>query len=191
MKAVLLSIRPEWCRKIVSGEKTIEIRKTRPKLKTPFKCYIYETCEYVPAYVQSHYAGRRKPGKVIGEFVCDEIREITTVFRNERGEIITKCDGNIWDRQQLPYYSCISAKEICRYLGGIVKSGYGWHITALAIYDRARKLHEFNRCEHTGKDSEACRHCRYGPLHPQEKSYCIGKPIYSPPQSWCYVEELT
>lgn len=40
-KAVLISIRPKWCEKIVSGEKTIEVRKTRPKMETPFKCYIY------------------------------------------------------------------------------------------------------------------------------------------------------
>ena len=42
-KAVMISIRPKWCEKIASGEKTIEVRKTRPKLETPFKCYIYCT----------------------------------------------------------------------------------------------------------------------------------------------------
>ena len=46
-KAVMLSIRPKWCEKIASGEKTIEVRKTRPKLETPFKCYIYETQGWV------------------------------------------------------------------------------------------------------------------------------------------------
>ena len=44
-KAVMLSIRPKWVEKIANGEKTIEVRKTRPKLKTPFKCYIYCTAE--------------------------------------------------------------------------------------------------------------------------------------------------
>ena len=38
-KAVLISIRPEWCDLIVQGKKTIEVRKTRPKLETPFKVY--------------------------------------------------------------------------------------------------------------------------------------------------------
>jgi hypothetical protein len=47
-KAVMLSIRPKWCEKIVSGEKTIEVRKTRPKLNTPFKCYIYCTLPKYP-----------------------------------------------------------------------------------------------------------------------------------------------
>ena len=42
-KAVLISIRPEWCEKIINGQKTIEVRKTRPKMDTPFKCYIYCT----------------------------------------------------------------------------------------------------------------------------------------------------
>lgn len=40
MKSVMLSIRPTWCEEIASGEKTIEVRKTKPKLETPFKCYI-------------------------------------------------------------------------------------------------------------------------------------------------------
>lgn len=44
-KAVLISIRPKWCEKIISGEKTIDVRKTRPKMNTPFKCYIYCTVE--------------------------------------------------------------------------------------------------------------------------------------------------
>ena len=59
-KAVLISIRPEWCEKIANGEKTIEVRKTRPKMDPPFKGYIYRTVR----------------GGVIGEFVCDEIISI-------------------------------------------------------------------------------------------------------------------
>lgn len=52
MIAVLISIRPKWCEKIISGEKTIEVRKTRPKLISQFKCYIYRSVQ----------------GGVIGEF---------------------------------------------------------------------------------------------------------------------------
>ena len=47
-KAVLISIRPKWCEKIVNGEKTIEVRKTRPKLETPFKVYVYCTLPKYP-----------------------------------------------------------------------------------------------------------------------------------------------
>ncbi len=42
-KAVLISIRPEWVRKILNGSKAVEIRKTVPKCGVPFKCYIYCT----------------------------------------------------------------------------------------------------------------------------------------------------
>lgn len=70
-KAVMISIRPKWCEKIVNGEKTIEVRKTRPKLETPFKCYIYETqgrtdTPWVDKDGHMIFAGR---GQVIGEFV--------------------------------------------------------------------------------------------------------------------------
>ena len=93
-KAVMLSIRPKWCEKIASGEKTIEVRKTRPKLRTPFKCYIYCTSgrpdlniPISPERLMEDYldTGSMKSlncplgnGKVIGEFVCDRIYELET-----------------------------------------------------------------------------------------------------------------
>ena len=52
-KAVLISVRPEWCQKIASGEKTIEVRKNRPKLAPPFKCYIYCTRDKHLAFMQN------------------------------------------------------------------------------------------------------------------------------------------
>lgn len=43
MKSVLMSIRPEWCNLIIRGKKTLEVRRTRPKLETPFRVYVYCT----------------------------------------------------------------------------------------------------------------------------------------------------
>ncbi len=37
MKAVMLSIHPKWCSLILNGEKTVEIRKIRPKISVPLK----------------------------------------------------------------------------------------------------------------------------------------------------------
>ena len=59
MKAVLISIKPKWCDLIRRGRKTVEVRKTCPKLEVPFKVYIYETMD-----------GGRGSGLVFGEFVC-------------------------------------------------------------------------------------------------------------------------
>lgn len=42
-KAVMISIQPKWVELILSGKKTVEVRKTRPSIETPFKVYIYCT----------------------------------------------------------------------------------------------------------------------------------------------------
>ena len=71
-EAVLISIRPEWAEKILFGKKTQEVRKTRPCLEMPFKCYIY--------YTKSAMIGLRgKPGYVVGEFECDKITWLTHI----------------------------------------------------------------------------------------------------------------
>lgn len=110
MIAVLISIRPRWCEKIISGEKTIEVRKTRPKMDTPFKCYIYECGN----------------GKVIGEFLCDEIININGA-------------GRIPSDAARP--TCLEPAELHQYLGAA--TGFGWHISNLKIYDTPRELREF------------------------------------------------
>ncbi len=125
-KAVMLSIRPKWCEKIASGEKTIEVRKTRPKLKTPFRCYIYCT--------QSDDANRLQgsQGKVIGEFTCERIVPIEYD------------GGRLWCPTNAAFSpaTCLSQAEIIAYIGDKGRC-YGWHITDLRIYDAPRELSEF------------------------------------------------
>lgn len=53
-----------------SERKDREVRKTRPKLETPFKCYIYCSQSGVALGAWG------KHGKVIGEFTCDRIYKI-------------------------------------------------------------------------------------------------------------------
>ena len=79
MKSVLISIAPKWCDLIANGKKTIEIRKSRPKIDTPFKCYIYctknkDTHSLLELHTNSGKINKMN-GKVIGEFVCDRISE--------------------------------------------------------------------------------------------------------------------
>lgn len=140
-KAVLLSIRPAWCELIASGEKTIEVRKTRPKLETPFKCYIYCT-KFHPGEPDSmiNLKDRTsffmpKGGAVIGEFLCDQL-ELFTVGSLGSDEIQMK--------------SCLSYGELISYFykqeeldGNTLKLGYGWHISELKMYNEPRKLCEF------------------------------------------------
>lgn len=169
-KAVLISIRPKWVDKIAKGEKTIEVRKTRPKLETPFKCYIYCTKDKHLAFMQNAagtnliacmnvetaipVGGSVGNGKFIGEFTCDRIYELAPLNHAPN------------DVEQ---QACLTREEIVTYLKG---TGYGWHISDLKIYDRPCEMGELRKPEYpTGlrlEDDE----------------------IKRPPQSWCYVDEL-
>lgn len=161
----MLSIRPKWCEKIASGEKTIEVRKTRPKLKTPFRCYIYCT--------QSDDANRLRgsQGKVIGEFTCERIVPIEYD------------GGRLWCPTNAAFSpaTCLSQAEIIAFIGDKGRC-YGWHISNLKIYDVPRELSEFERpyeCnECDAKWATECNAC-----HEEGK-------IKRAPQSWCYVEEV-
>ena len=121
MKSVLISIQPKWCELIASGKKTVEVRKTRPKLDTPFKCYIYCTQGKLKDLGVIGETMYRKRMKVIGEFMCDEIRcekELTY------GLVDIVLEKN----------SCLSANEIGEYANGKVL--YSWHISDLVTYDK-------------------------------------------------------
>lgn len=180
-KAVMLSIRPKWCEKIASGEKTIEVRKTRPKLKTPFKCYIYctvETAGYdalwvldaptrekysfmaVSAYLETPKGANKGNSKVIGEFTCDRIDRLAPA--NEPYGIYDIDDDYVLQ-------TCLENGALWDYGHGTPL--YGWHISDLVIYDTPRELSEF-----TG-----LRDTRFGTA-PYD--------IKCAPQSWCYVEAM-
>ena len=178
-KAVLISIRPKWVEKIVNGEKTIEVRKTKPKLETPFKAYIYCTMPDAKDphnILELHGADgkiRKANGKVIGEFTCDQTFPIN-VFDN----------GSIqnWLFEHMER-SCLTYEELADYIGN-GKTGYGWHISDLLIYDQPRELSEFQRA------TDPCDSC-----HAEYTWECTDCKKFSgdikrPPQSWCYVEAV-
>ena len=189
MKAVLISIQPKWCELIASGKKTVEVRKTKPKLETPFKCYIYETKDKHFANMGYCWGDKKffehAICKVIGEFVCDKVENIFSQSR-------------FWLNEDILKVSCLSREEIWRYSSGAEKL-YAWHISNLKIYDKPRALSEFyaegdcdcmncKKCawfdSGNGYNVEADCNLAYKgvDLH---KSF---KPILRPPQSWCYVE---
>ena len=63
MKEILMSIRPQWCKKIFDGEKTIEVRKTRPLIDMPFKVYVYCTKERMTRVPSMYaYLHKNEPG---------------------------------------------------------------------------------------------------------------------------------
>lgn len=193
-KAVMLSIRPKWCEKIANSEKTIEVRKTRPKLETPFKCYIYCTIggqdlnipisqerlmrDYLETGSMKSLNCPLGNGKVIGEFTCDRIIDAwwdyvpDAITREVTGGNLEALDG-----------SGMTDEELFSYVGDSMRGHcYGWHISDLRIYDAPRELSEFERpyeCnECDAKWATECNAC-----HEEGK-------IKRAPQSWCYVEAI-
>lgn len=182
-KAVMISIQPHWCEMIANGEKTIEIRKTRPKLETPFKCYIYCTkprFEHEDFFALVGKQGFHGGGKVIGEFVCDQIAQLVPSFREPAEYRIVDDRGWAYPIELMLEEACVTAELLFVYLGG--ENGVVWNISDLKIYDKPRKLDEFERLyecdECTAQWASECNAC-----HKELK-------IKRPPQSWRYVEEI-
>lgn len=213
-KAVMISIQPKWCKMIVDGEKTVEVRKTMPKLKTPFKCYIY--CTYGEGLIENHDLcipntligcnvtkekiwGNCCNGKVIGEFVCDKIIEtVPWRVKGKTGFLAKRTE----DESCLPQRSCLTIEELEKYAGSENRCIYGWHISDLVIYEKPQDLDWFvveGDC-----DCMNCRNCSWfnrGNGYNVEDDCDLGyeniyrketfKPLFKAPQSWCYVEDLT
>lgn len=178
-QAVLISIKPTWCEKIASGEKTIEVRKTRPKLETPFTCYIYETKGYerVGNDNLNCVIGGKGRGMVIGEFVCNNIFTVYYDSYLRYGiDYPNEYEKAIMEKSNLTLW------EMLDYLNG--KDGYAWVISDLKIYDEPKPITMFLRpCRNEGP----CAFCKYAEIIPDEVLDCMNR-VERPPQSWCYVD---
>ena len=182
MKAVLMSIHPKWCEKIFNGSKTIEVRKSRPSIPTPFKVYVYQTKHkggkaIVSEVLNSIYGG----GKVIGSFVCDRIVDI---------QINGDDFGNYWhewsDESDISDM-CLSYEELEMYLGK--QAGYGWHITEPKLFEKPRDITEFalyGKCAEDCDEYDICaRDSEDGRMSCKFFKRTFLK---RPPQSYCFVE---
>ena len=135
-KSVLISIQPQWCELIADGKKTMEVRKTKPKLQTPFKVFIYCTKEkniYETLWtcgVVGKFSDKAN-GRIIGEFVCDTIECVGIPYPAYSSEL---------DRRYTEK-SCINYSTLHEYCGH--GDLYFWHISNLQIYDEPILLADF------------------------------------------------
>lgn len=188
-KSVLLSIHPKWCKRIADGSKTIEVRKTKPKLDIPFKVYIYCTKDNAGLIPSRYWWKADKTGfqhilngKVIGEFVCDKVDYFS--FSDSEWAYSVAPAGSKMPMHEttalriMQEQGCLSLDDINAYFGDEDYKAYFWHISNLVIYDKPRDLDYFRKpidC-HRGKDRENCKGC-------------WDCEITRPPQSWCYVSD--
>lgn len=177
MKAIMISIRPEWVEKILNNKKILETRKTTPKCKLPCKVYIYccnskknlccyscNSCNYKLMSKEEYdkdFAFSLN-GKVVAEFTLNKFDYWQPYWMPD---IMHICD--------MSKLSCVSVDDLISYSNG--KVIYGWHIDNLKIYDKPKELNEFSTILHRmkGKQSRYTSHL-----------------LQRPPQSWCYVEDL-
>ncbi len=214
MKSVLISIKPFYVFLIIAKymgwnieqHKTMEVRKTCPKSDWNKIAKIYCTKdkksfskipkEYQP-FMKKHL------GKVIGEFLCNEIKCFGIPYPAFQSEL----DKRILEESCLTYY------QLHRY--AYHDALYGWHISDLKIYDEPKELSEFIKPgyeEMETLEDTLCNYCsqtEYG-IHKSGTSpisggwFCEGRwcessykkylekefSLKRPPQSWCYVEEI-
>lgn len=152
MNAVLLSLKPRFCNLIISGAKTIEIRKNRPTSDHPFKVYVYcsERNTRNPHHIlEVHTEGKihRCNGRIIGEFICEGI--------------ISSNDSPPSNYSALEEGSCLSSQELSTYGRG--KPLYGWRISSFHLYDKPLDLETL--CTIEGK-----------PIHRPPQSWCYARP---------------
>lgn len=170
MTEIMMSIRPEWCDKIASGEKTVEVRKSEPKehwrVLNGLRVYVYctkakerlveilkdgaelygDTYHGEPVFITTpkYISQYGFPGYVIGEFECTQIEELTEMFYIDE-------PYRFPDRGNC----CLTMEELKKYGGG--KRLYAWHIDNFKRYDNKKVLSDFG--------------------------------MKRPPQSWCYLKK--
>ena len=171
----------------------------------PFKVYMY--CTKSKYEIDSLYAYRKYPsgvelrtrniygddiygkycnGKVIGEFVCNRIEDLSQ----------WKYDLPALYRH-IKLHACVDYDELNEYIQG--NEGYLWYISDVTIYDEPMDLNEFRIfCEGNGTEQDKrCVNCPHllfdnDPISGYTRWCELSKlkPLSRPPQSWCYVLEI-
>ena len=197
MRGILISIQPQWVEKILSGEKTIEIRKTAPK-EHGYKVYIYCTKNEKQYFsnvkcCESLLMDSNSLGKVVAEFTLKTIDEyefelwddntyesIGKVYYDietgEREVDVFESDEDI-EKTEFAKDSNLTRPQLRQYLGTGIRTCFAWHIDDLVVYDKPKELSEFT---HNIPDYSN------GVVMYSLKS----EPLKRPPQSWCYVESI-
>lgn len=207
MKSILISIKPEYVGKILNGEKTIEIRKTKPNIELPCKVYIYCTNGYMlydlrnEDYLElkknctldiTHKSNKYLSSnplmlnrRVVAEFTLNEINCLPSIKYKANGAFYqyNKVSDEILKK------SCLTQEQILNYTNG--KDLYAWHIEDSEIYDKPKELSEFkkrNKCHYANYEDGCCFEC----CTFYDLGDCDGKysKIERPPQSWMFVESL-
>ena len=159
MKSVIFSINRPHTDNIKIGAKTSELRTRPPKIKEPYKAFIYETKKNGGC------------GKVIGEF---------TAFNEWTYRM---CMGV---PKHLVLSGCISVEDIWAYTNKGEKDLTEISISDLVIYDKPKELSEFKKAGFLTEENWLA--ALYPNTHCHYEAWAKKFDITKPPQSWCFVE---
>lgn len=152
MKAIMLSIKPEWVGKIHSKEKIGELRTRIPTCELPFKVYVYETKgTYWSFYTTSNpvltvpnggkvekvrngeyrvWYKQRGRAKVVSEFIVKTYDKYTDL-------------NNPMNRVRILERCLVDSKELWKYSKKGTIPVFDLHIDDLKIYDEPKPIEEF------------------------------------------------
>lgn len=182
---ILASLKPYYYYLIGEKKKDIEVRKSALK-DLPQDIVFYmskdeKSFAKIPKEFQAKY--RKHFGKVGIRAVVDKICSMKMTITAYGDLILLSKIGMICN-----YNICLSNDELYAYLGD--KTGYGWNLDCVAIYDKPKELSEFYKiCKNPCKPSNGRILCLT--TKSLKMNGCDGKiPLTRPPQSYMYVEEL-
>ena len=216
MNKILISIRPEWIRKILNGEKTAEIRLSVPKCEFPCEVFICVTKEGEQMYTITTLENNHNyllNGKVVAKFIMNEYKFIS-LNDIEILKALSEHSRNVKLNFNEKYRTCVSMREVFEYSNN--RELYFWLIDSLEVFDKPRELDNFYKNKTMTKEEylssieyendypEFIPEC-VDPFQVEEmeiERYNLGWELYRDylktriitniPQSWCYVSgELT
>lgn len=177
MKAIMLSVKPQWLAKILNGDKTVEIRKTIPKCNLPIDVYLYCT------------KGKPYLTKIDNEWYLTKygcIKSPNGYVKMENGKVVAKFTLNKYTDMMKWAYSykdnefyellkkaCIDTYDLTNYAGNKAKRLYAWEIDNLVIFDTPKELKDF--------------YVERYAVMPNGIFPC-NEPLAKSPQSWQFIE---
>ena len=182
METVIMSLHPVWWEKITTGEKRLEIRKSRPRAVTgPFRVLVYVTGGV----------------GVCGAFICPKVHQITTA------PVIQKTIPGLVP-MNVELKSCLNRMELEAYAGPGGRPLWAWEVGQVVVYEKPVQLFRYGlarppqswayftgqepvkHCVICGKKLDRVEPCPYnersgGPTCPECCEECyIGSPFPCP-----------
>lgn len=146
MAVVVLSLHQKWWQKMAAGEKVLELRKSKPQCKAPFRVLVYVTGGV----------------GVVGEFVCPEVLEIKNFEEAEKKSRVPAVKRKAIPkavRQQV--YDSLNGH--CGYCGCeiIYKEMQVDHIEAVYLHEAELNAGEAQQVNSIENYMPACRMCNF------------------------------